>query len=354
MPTYYVSSADGNDGDDGLSEADAWLTVQKALDTVAAGDTVYVKGTFQEALTVPTAGTTTQPITFRGYETVITDDGLATLDGNSKALASGITLKATANYYVWDHFRITDYSSSGITTPTGDHVCFRYCEIDNNGLNGLGADQSIVCIGCHIHDNTLHGANVKTGIFLSCIIDNNGSHGLTFTGTGAVVQDCLIRNSTDNGINIPAAGIHSVCGNTIDGNGKNTSIGIRVAGLAPVTMANNIIYDCAVGIEATAAGDVWGSVASVSNILFNNTANYNNSATSAFELLTDPGFMDEENKDYTPVHTSETVGTAWDIRTVPNGPNQTGNRNYRGAVAPTPPNEVVNTLYGVHIRGDLP
>lgn len=355
MATYYVSSLDGNDSDDGLSEVNAFLTIQKALDTISAGDNVFCKGTFQEALTIPTVGTSSAPITIRGYLSVITDDGLATLDGNNKALASGITLNSAANFYVWDHFRITDYSSSGVTTPTGDHTCFRYCEFDNNGVNGLGADLSIVCIGCHFHDNAINGSNVRTGVFLACIADSNGGHGLTFTGTGAIIQDCLIRGNSSNGINISASGTHSICGNTIDGNGKVTTIGIKVPGLTPIIIANNIIYDCVTGIESNSSGDLWGSsVASVANVLFKNTVNYVDASTSVFEQLLDPLFVDEVNKDYTPGHTSGTIGTAWDIRTVPNGPTQTGDRNYKGAVAPTPPTRVVNTLFGVHINGDLP
>ena len=58
MATYYVSAQNGNDTNDGLSAANAWVTIGKAVGEVAAGDTVYIgAGTYREKLVFTTSGT---------------------------------------------------------------------------------------------------------------------------------------------------------------------------------------------------------------------------------------------------------------------------------------------------------
>src|SRR6476659_8028000 len=52
--TYYVRKT-GNDSSNGTSAATAWLTISKALNSVARGDTVYVgAGTYRETVTATT------------------------------------------------------------------------------------------------------------------------------------------------------------------------------------------------------------------------------------------------------------------------------------------------------------
>lgn len=66
--TYYVRT-DGNNSNTGLidSAGGAWLTVQKAADTMVAGDNVIVKdGSFIEQVFTKATGTAGSPITFTG------------------------------------------------------------------------------------------------------------------------------------------------------------------------------------------------------------------------------------------------------------------------------------------------
>ena len=87
MATYYVDVANGDDGNDGSTEALAWQTLSKAADMVAAGDTVYVQATGSYVVQdgandcvmyCTTAGTISQPITLIGYTTTITEYGIVT------------------------------------------------------------------------------------------------------------------------------------------------------------------------------------------------------------------------------------------------------------------------------------
>lgn len=68
MTIYYVRKG-GNDANDGLSAdlAHAWLTVDKAANTVAAGDTVHIgAGIYREMVTMDTSGAAGSQISFIG------------------------------------------------------------------------------------------------------------------------------------------------------------------------------------------------------------------------------------------------------------------------------------------------
>ena len=75
--TYYVSTT-GNDANPG-SLALPWRTIYKATRTVAAGDSVYIRGgIYQESVIFYASGTQTAPITIAGYP-----GEEAILDGNA-------------------------------------------------------------------------------------------------------------------------------------------------------------------------------------------------------------------------------------------------------------------------------
>ena len=67
--TYYVSDATGNDTTGDGSVGNPWKTIQKAVDTVVAGDTILVKaGTYAENVVITTSGTSNNYITLRNYQ----------------------------------------------------------------------------------------------------------------------------------------------------------------------------------------------------------------------------------------------------------------------------------------------
>jgi len=67
MATYYVRASMGNDGNTGLSPAQAWLTVDHAANNVAANDTVYIgAGTYREMVTIDTNGASGTEIVWVG------------------------------------------------------------------------------------------------------------------------------------------------------------------------------------------------------------------------------------------------------------------------------------------------
>ena len=74
--TYYVALT-GNDTTGDGSETNPWRTIQKAANTMAAGDTVYIRaGTYPEQVTPLNSGSIGKYITYAAYPgDVVTIDG---------------------------------------------------------------------------------------------------------------------------------------------------------------------------------------------------------------------------------------------------------------------------------------
>src|SRR5438270_492620 len=151
--TYYVSTS-GNDNNAGTLAA-PWRTIQKAANTVQAGDTVQVRaGTYNEVVTMKTSGNSTQ-----GYITFVNYPGeVPIVDGTGLAVgASGQTglfsLEGTFNYIVIKGFEIRNYSSSARgKVPVG---------IDFEGAGG-----NIEILDNHIHNivQTLSSCNAANAL----------------------------------------------------------------------------------------------------------------------------------------------------------------------------------------------
>src|SRR5215472_10748764 len=134
---YYVSTL-GNDNNAGTLTA-PWRTIQKAANTVKAGDAVQVRaGTYNEIVTMKTSGNaTTGYITFQNYpgESPIVD-GTGLAAGSQTGLFS---LEGTFNYIVIQGFEIRNYSSSAKgKVPVG--------------IDFEGAGSNIEILNNHIHN----------------------------------------------------------------------------------------------------------------------------------------------------------------------------------------------------------
>ena len=151
--THYVSTS-GNDNNAGTLAA-PWRTIQKAANTVQAGDTVQVRaGTYNEVVTLKTSGNSTQ-----GYITFANYPGEAPIvDGTGLAVgASGQTglfsLEGTFNYIVIKGFEIRNYSSSSRgKVPVG--------------IDFEGAGSNIEILNNHIHNivQTLSSCNAANAL----------------------------------------------------------------------------------------------------------------------------------------------------------------------------------------------
>jgi hypothetical protein len=152
--TYYVSTS-GNDNNAGTLSA-PWRTIQKAANTVQAGDTVQVRaGTYNEIVTMKTSGNATSGyITFQNYpgEAPILD-GTGLAAGGQTGLFS---LEGTFNYIIIQGFEIRNFSSS-----TKGKVPV--------GIDFEGAGTNIEILSNHIHNiaQTLTSCNAANALAIA-------------------------------------------------------------------------------------------------------------------------------------------------------------------------------------------
>jgi len=336
--TYYVSAATGDDGDNGLSEENAFATIQQALDTVAAGDIVHIKGDgeYNEILRPSTVGTIHNPIQLQGYTTTPRDGGMAQVDGNGKNLASGLACGGGNWYYVWTNIRFTDFSDRGVDSALANHLMFRYCEFDNNGGWGAAVKDSVLFVGCHSHDNVglgIYGDGAC--VIVGCLCRDNGNNGIQLQGVDNIVLNCTLAGNGYIGIHLNY-GENCIVGNTIWGDNKKTNYGIACIGTSSYdVLMNNIITECGEGIHTD-----WGTTPGwktklgvLHNCLYGNTTDYVYADTDIGEITSDPKFKDASGGDFTLAADSPALNVGVFPVNVPNAPTQAGDTHFLGCAS---------------------
>lgn len=109
---WYVDSVIGNDSYSGRSAIAPKLTIAAAVALAAAGDTIFIKGSFSEAVTCSLAG-----LRFIG-----TGTGPKEAQWTAPTVAGSWCLKITANYVEVSniYFKPVIYTTSGV--PSGIHL----------------------------------------------------------------------------------------------------------------------------------------------------------------------------------------------------------------------------------------
>lgn len=303
MATYYVDGAVGNDANAGTSEGagNAWATIDKAMNTVAAGDKVWVKAsaTYSEMATMDTAGAAGSPITFEGYTSTVGDNGRVTVDGTGRNNGFVSALGGVSAYYVFRNFIVQNCDVTGFAMGTAtDYVTFINCRANNNGGWGFQIDNSGLWMLCDVYSNTSGGIDGDSSCHAyACRSHSNSGVGIFFNAGSPVIWNCLVYNNAANdGIKAGAnAAIIIAC--TLDGENTGDEGVLFGASGSRYVIINNIIYDWATGLSA---GTDIGEEAVVFNNLFNsNTADVSNLTTGDNVVTSAPGFTDEGSDDYT-------------------------------------------------------
>ncbi len=238
--TYYVAT-NGDDSWPGTDESQPWATIQKAADTMVAGDTVLIRGgVYSEEVFPQNAGDPGNEITYRAYpgEEVI-------IEGNPGPLGSTITLETfkPLRYLRFENLTLRNagaynfYAKASLMGPK-QHITLdgltiegaylgilwrtgvtdseiRNCEMSGNQYN-IYLDRSntdILIDGNHFADTQYH---IPQDIFSNSInlygepgeknrrvtITNNHVHHSVLTGIQVFhADDVIVRNnhSHDNG-----------------------------------------------------------------------------------------------------------------------------------------------------------
>ena len=289
--TYFVSTS-GNNGNDGLSPAAAWRSVQYAANHVSAGDTVNILGgVYNETVNIPASGSATAGfITFQNYKgerAIIDGTGLSVPGGQF-----GLITIVSQSYITIQGLEIRNYkTSSRKSVPVGiwvtgaggnlrllnNHIHDIVTTATGCGGNALGVAFYGSEAPASLHDITVDGNELnamRTGCSETLTMDGNVNR---FTITHNVVHD-------NNNIGIDAIGFEGVSpdpaydqarngyigentiykisseGNSAYPSGCWCSDGIYVDGGKNLVVERNLVHHVDIGIEI--ASEHRGRVAS--------------------------------------------------------------------------------------------
>jgi hypothetical protein len=204
--TYFVSTT-GSDGNNGMSLANAWRTIQHAVNTMPSGESVQVEsGTYAEHVTIVRDGVTVQ----------------ADPNATSAPVVQGFTI--TADNVTVDGFEITFQNNS---TPGGYGVYLH------------GASNAVV-ENNYIHDLCHDGVRFDSTDSSDQVLNNRIVHaqesGITIDGAGNLIQGNEIWGTYQH----PSVlgGIYAVCTN--DGGSGSDADGIRFFGSNHIIRSNYI------------------------------------------------------------------------------------------------------------------
>lgn len=122
MATFYADARNGNDSNDGTTNALAWKTLGKAMSTAATGSTISCCGVFNEQLVAANKAMT------------FTADGFAVLDGTSSLAIGFQTAGAWAKTYTFNGFIFRNFTSYDMYMPNTHNCVFilSKCILENS------------------------------------------------------------------------------------------------------------------------------------------------------------------------------------------------------------------------------
>jgi hypothetical protein len=302
---YYVAPAPaGSDSNPG-TKAQPWETIQKAADTLIAGDTVYIRaGTYEEQIIAQNSGSAGNYITYAAYpgETV-------TIDGNGITLPdyeTGLFVVEDTNYIKVSGLRMINAgpndNNAGIYVDNANYVIIENNYVYNTVSSGIGVwdgnnviiDGNQVRLGCNDGEQeiiTVSGTDtfeVKNNHVHEGGPGTNGGEGITIKGgatNGKIYENHVhdITRGERTCIYIDAWGITAtsnleVYQNTLHNCGAGITLASEDGGLVrDVEIYNNIVYDNqSNGLEIGYWGEGGITVRPVESITFTNNTVYDN------------------------------------------------------------------------------
>lgn len=331
MTDYYVDTAVGNDSNAGTSEGsgNAWATIQKAADTVVAGDTVYIKasGNYNETVTETTNATFASPIVYEGYSSTTGDNGMITIDGQSTRTNCLVPPASAGIHMMFKNIRFTGATGDGASMASGVNYTFVNCRFDNNGGAGVGSFNTSDChfINCQFDNNTGVGlnTNTNTGVALSEFFGNGGTAQLTIN----TMCDYFYRNIVyDPGgsqtILADLSNTNFCVGNIFDGANIGNITLCKIESDIDSMFVDNIFYDgddavlCGTSVTESAllfAYNLVNSMSGIAGVTDNGTDHITDFPMDHETVTSAPVFTDEAGGDYTPGDSSPVLDAGMPI-----------------------------------------
>lgn len=287
MTTYYVRR-NGNNGSAGTSAATAWLTIDYAASTVAAGDIIYIgAGFYAEKVTLDTSGSAGSVIKFIGDVTgeYTGDAGLIIINGstdtglraNSYALNLNGKLFTEFENILFDFAYSTISNDAPIVGATGNSnyegVKFTNCVI----ASGTSRTNNVYIVMGAVTTPATEGLTFSKCLFESGALQILWTDGAAACDLKIVIDRCIFLPAlSDTAIQITGS---SAAGATASGGVKISNCLIMYAGnialyavytrstTYPVEVSNCIFYKCVKGMQCGASATA-NSMVSRGNNLF--------------------------------------------------------------------------------------
>jgi len=286
------SGSDSNPG----TQASPWRTVQKALNTLQAGQTAYVRaGTYSQNLYLSRAGTATAPFTIRNYpgERAVLQAGTGQTQNMPLEMGNGA---AYVRFQGLVFQGATGTSTTNIYADGNSHdIEFLSCEVTGSQRQGFFSEPTthgIWLLDCNIHDN---------GGFGPVHLDHN----IYMEGTGHVIANCRIANAP-NGSDVqiyPSSDHVIVTENTIVGAGLDGIIlGSDGGGTTSnLMLVNNVVaFNGRNGISTYWGGTMGTNNVATKNVVWGNTSGQmvGNGITYTANTVADPRFVNRAGGDF--------------------------------------------------------
>ena len=253
--TYYVSK-DGKDSNNGFNINNAFLTLQKAANTVSAGDSVIVLNGNYAGFDIRTSGMQNSPIVFKALNQNVV------IDQPNYKTNDGINIE-NADWVVIDGFEVINQPRAGIRAAVSDFIVIKnnYCSQNNYWGIFTGFTNNIL-----IENNICSYSVQQHGIYVS----NSGDRPVVrynecFGNNGCGIQ--LNADVSQGGDGIISNAV--ISGNILHDNGTGGGSAINLDGVQNSVIYNNLIYNNhATGI---ALFMIDGAEGSRNNKVYNNT-----------------------------------------------------------------------------------
>lgn len=262
MTIYYADFDLATGNNDGSTAADAWQTMQRAVDGIdgvqpAAGDIVRCQGTDTLVANLDIDGlsgdTTSGMVRFIGMSDISagTIDGTrAVLDGDSQTYTC---TGATADFINFENFEFKQMSGAGLgSASVASDWKFNNCSFNNNsgrgaeptnmtnsfffrctfylnGTDGAFRGNDTLFILCSFHDNTDSGYqdSVRQIYSIGCLYYDNGNDGWENIYQNSLMLNCVVNDNTDDGILISGIGVPNIIGCRITNHSGAGDIGLN-------------------------------------------------------------------------------------------------------------------------------
>ncbi len=235
VPTFFYVAPTGNDAGAGSSLA-PWKTLQHAVDSIHAGDTILVKSGTYAGCRIGTSGQPGAPCTLKA------DAGahvLVNAAGPGNKHQSDIEVEnfsATVHDWVIDGFEVANSARYGIDVRVTDSITVQNCYVHNSALTGI-----FLAFSDHpLIQNNETAFNGEHGVYDSNsgdfpIIRGNRSHDNVSCGIH------MNADASQGGDGIISGAL--VTGNVIYNNGTAGGSGINCDGVQNSRIENNLLYN---------------------------------------------------------------------------------------------------------------